>query len=92
METNEIMENEEVMDAVENTAEKIMKEVPNNSRMKDFCIGGLVGAVSVLAVRYIIIPAVKKAKGKRKHPDVIDGEYKDVTPENDSNEEVETEE
>ncbi len=88
METNEIMENEEVKEAVEKTAEVVAKEVSDSTRLKDFCLGGLAGAISVLAVKYVVIPAVKKIREKRKkNPDVIDADYTEIDTGNDSDEE-----
>lgn len=92
METNEIMTNEEVTEAVETVAEEIVTK-GSGSKLKAAAIGGLAVLIGGLAVQYIVIPTVAKIKAKRQNANTIDSEFTVVGADEayDSGEEVEEE-
>lgn len=92
METNEIMTNEEVTEAVETVAEEIVTK-GSGSKLKAAAIGGLAVLIGGLAVQYIVIPTVAKIKAKRQNANTIDSGFTVVGADEayDSGEEVEEE-
>lgn len=70
MDTNEIMKNEEVTEAVETVAEEITNK--GSGKFKTAAIGGLTVLIGGLAVQYIVIPTIAKIRAK--NSDVIDAE------------------
>ena len=92
METNEIMTNDEVTEAVETAAEEIVTK-GSGSKLKAAAIGGLAVLIGGLAVQYIVIPTVAKIKAKRQNVNAIDSGFTVVGADEtyDSDEEVEEE-
>lgn len=72
MDTNEIMKNEEVTEAVETVAEEITNK--GSGKFKTAAIGGLTVLIGGLAVQYIAIPTIAKIRARKKNSDVIDAE------------------
>lgn len=89
MESNEIMMNEEVTEAVETAAEEITKK--GSGKFKTAALGGLTVLIGGLAVQYIVIPTIAKIRTKRKNQDVVvNGEFTEISDEeNDSEEDIE---
>lgn len=74
METNEIMVNEEVVEAVEKISEKGSKDFKKN--FKAGVIGGLVVVAGGLAMQYVIKPVAAKIRSKKKkNKEIIDDEF-----------------
>ena len=92
MEPNEIMANEEVVEAAETAVEEIVTK-SSGSKFKTAAFGGLAVLIGGLAIQYIVIPTVAKVREKKKNRDqnTIDGEFTVVEDEtaDDSDEEVE---
>lgn len=89
METNEIMTNEEVAEAVGAAAEQIVTK-DSGSRLRAAAVGGLVVLVGGLTVQYIILPAVAKVKAKKRELNTSDDELTTISSDAtyDSDEEV----
>lgn len=77
METNEIMENEEVIE----TTEEIAK-AGSGKGLKIVAGVGLTVLVSGLLCKYVVIPAVAKYKARKQEQQIIDAEETDYSEEN----------
>ena len=86
METNEMMMNEEVTEAVETATEGIVSG-GSEGKWKAAAVGGLTVLIGGLAVQYIVIPTIAKIKAKKQKQNsdsdtIVDSKFTD-----DSNEE-----
>lgn len=77
METNEIMENEEVIE----TTEEIAK-AGSGKGLKIAAGVGLTVLVGGLLCKYVVIPAVAKYKARKQEQQMIDTEEADYSEEN----------
>lgn len=77
METNEIMENEEVIE----TTEEITK-AGSGKGLKIVAGVGLTVLVGGLLCKYVVIPAVAKYKARKQEQQIIDAEETDYSEEN----------
>lgn len=77
METNEIMENEEVIE----TTEEIVK-TGSGKGLKIAAGVGLTVLVGGLLCKYVVIPAVAKYKARKQEQQMIDAEEADYSEEN----------
>lgn len=77
METNEIMENEEVI----GTTEEIVK-TGSGKGLKIAAGVGLTVLVGGLLCKYVVIPAVAKYKARKQEQQMIDAEEADYSEEN----------
>lgn len=91
MEPNEIMTNEEVVEAAETAVDEIVTK-SSGCNFKTAALGGLVTLIGGLVIQYVVIPKVVKVREKKKNQntDTIDGEFTVVEDEaeNDSYKEV----
>lgn len=79
METNEIMKNEEVTEAVTTATDEILKD--SSGRFKTAAIGGLTALFGGLAVQYAVIPMIAKIRARKKKQNsdaIVEGEFAEV--------------